>query len=102
MHLADAAEVRVLQQNAAKTKLASQMNIVEKKPCVPGKEKLPFNFMTEDISKATCEILMTCLADKEAEKSTEIETEQAVIEEFSRCLNQIIEKSINFKKGRKR
>lgn len=101
MHLADAAEVRVLQQNAAKNKLAKQTDNVDKKIATAQKEKLPFNFMTADVSKATCDILLACAQKAETINLSEEETERSIIDEFSRCLNQIIDKANEAKEGKR-
>ncbi|CAH1794667.1 unnamed protein product [Owenia fusiformis] len=47
MHLADAAEVRVQQQTAAKTKLSSQIDDLPVRP-VAGGERLPYSFVTTE------------------------------------------------------
>lgn len=93
MHLADAAEERVLQQNAAKTKLESQMTIVESKPNLEAKERLPSAFITTNVIKATCDILLASVQEAELADLSTVEAERLLFEEFSTCLNQIIDKS---------
>eukprot|EP00795_Rhopilema_esculentum_P005133 gene5133-254_t len=61
MHLADAAEVRVLQQNAARSKLESQLESATTKPLSTNTERrLPFTFITTSVANATCECLLEC------------------------------------------
>ncbi|XP_054716591.1 protein lin-54 homolog [Uloborus diversus] len=93
MHLADAAEVRVQQQAAAKTNLSSQMLDIPTKP--PGLsrtgERLPFAFVTEGVLEATCLCLLAQASDAEKSHASEEEIERLVLQEFSRCLVRIID-----------
>uniref|UniRef100_T2MC30 Protein lin-54 homolog n=1 Tax=Hydra vulgaris TaxID=6087 RepID=T2MC30_HYDVU len=96
MQLADAAEVRVLQQNAAISKLDTEMKVLNgETQCF--KDKI--SFITEDVSKLTCDILLARAQEAEFLNEDEVQIEHSVLEEFSRCLNQIIDKTNGFKKS---
>ncbi|XP_065670535.1 protein lin-54 homolog isoform X2 [Hydra vulgaris] len=98
MQLADAAEVRVLQQNAAISKLDTEMKVLNgETQCF--KDKI--SFITEDVSKLTCDILLARAQEAEFLNEDEVQIEHSVLEEFSRCLNQIIDKTNGFKKRKK-
>ncbi|XP_072408229.1 protein lin-54 homolog isoform X1 [Chiloscyllium punctatum] len=93
MHLADAAEVRVQQQTAAKTKLSSQISdlLTRTMPAVTsGGGKLPFTFVTKEVAEATCECLLAQAEEAEKNSQTKAVTERMILEEFGRCLMQII------------
>ncbi|XP_055495396.1 protein lin-54 homolog [Leucoraja erinacea] len=93
MHLADAAEVRVQQQTAAKTKLSSQMSdlLTRTTPAVTSSGgKLPFTFVTKEVAEATCECLLAQAEEGEKNSQTKAVTEHMILEEFGRCLMQII------------
>ncbi|RUS89842.1 hypothetical protein EGW08_002372 [Elysia chlorotica] len=93
MHLADAAEVRVQQQTAAKTKLSSQISSVPSRPPVAtaSGERLPFALITSDVAEATSACLLAQAEEAERMKMPPVVQERMVIEEFGRCLMQIIE-----------
>ncbi|XP_038647610.1 protein lin-54 homolog [Scyliorhinus canicula] len=93
MHLADAAEVRVQQQTAAKTKLSSQISdlLTRTTPAVAsGGGKLPFTFVTKEVAEATCECLLAQAEEGEKNSQAKAVTERMILEEFGRCLMQII------------
>jgi len=91
MHLADAAEVRVLQQNAARSKLDSQLEAATSTSLSVGSEKrLPFTFITSSVASATCECLLARAEEAEMASLSEQKTERMIIEEFERSLLQII------------
>ncbi|CAN0440575.1 unnamed protein product [Lampetra planeri] len=91
MHLADAAEVRVLQQTAAKTKLSSQISDLPTRPPANGTgERLPFNFVTREVAEATCDCLLTVVDEVLGAGETRAVAERRVLQEFGRCLQQII------------
>lgn len=92
MHLADAAEVRVKQQNAARTKLESQIEDLPSRPTflTNSGERLPFSFVTDDVVQATCQCLIAQAADAEREGKPQIMIEKMILEEFGRCLLSII------------
>lgn len=92
MHLADAAEVRVQQQTAAKIKLSSQMSDLPARPiCSVTGERLPFSFVTSEVVEATTACLLAQAEEAERQKMPAVVQERMVIEEFGRCLMQIIE-----------
>lgn len=92
MHLADAAEVRVKQQNAARTKLESQIEDLPSRPTFLSNsgERLPFSFVTDDVVKATCQCLLAQASNGESEGKPQAMIEKLVLEEFGRCLLSII------------
>lgn len=92
MHLADAAEVRVKQQNAARTKLESQIEDLPSRPTflTNSGERLPFSFVTDEVVQATCQCLLEQASEAENLGQSQAEIEKMVLEEFGRCLLQII------------
>lgn len=92
MHLADAAEVRVKQQNAARTKLESQIEDLPSRPTFLSSsgERLPFSFVTDEVVQATCQCLLAQAAEAESVGKSQAVTEKMILEEFGRCLLQII------------
>ncbi|MBN3308131.1 LIN54 protein, partial [Amia calva] len=93
MHLADAAEVRVQQQTAAKTKLSSQISdlLTRTTPAVTsGGGKLPYTFVTKEVAEATCECLMEQAEKAELSGRPQAAAERMILEEFGRCLMRII------------
>lgn len=93
MHLADAAEVRVQQQTAAKTKLSSQIFDVAFKPSLgaASSERFLCSFITTEVVEATCHCLLAQAEEVKDKNLSDAAMEQRVIEEFGRCLVQIIE-----------
>ncbi|KAF1377840.1 hypothetical protein PFLUV_G00204910 [Perca fluviatilis] len=90
MHLADAAEVRVQQQTAAKTKLSSQISdlLMRTTPVISsGGGRMPYTFVTKEVLEATCECLLE--QAKKAEQP-QVEAERMILEEFGHCLMRII------------
>ncbi|KAJ8319033.1 hypothetical protein KUTeg_004124 [Tegillarca granosa] len=100
MHLADAAEVRVQQQTAAKSKLSSQISGIPSRPPVSSAtgERLPYTFITTEVAEATCACLLAQAEEADKIKMPPVVQERMVIEEFGRCLLQIID-SANRTKG---
>ncbi|MBN3287929.1 LIN54 protein, partial [Polyodon spathula] len=93
MHLADAAEVRVQQQTAAKTKLSSQISdlLTRTTPAVTsGGGKLPYTFVTKEVAEATCECLLEQAEQSEKANRSQAAAERMIIEEFGQCLLRII------------
>lgn len=92
MHLADAAEVRVKQQNAARTKLESQIEDLPSRPTFLSNsgERLPFSFVTDDVVQATCQCLLAQASNAENEGKPQAMIEKMILEEFGRCLLSII------------
>ncbi|KAM6440996.1 protein lin-54 homolog isoform 2-T4 [Liasis olivaceus] len=93
MHLADAAEVRVQQQTAAKTKLSSQISDLLTRPApvlTSGGGRLPFTFVTKEVADATCDCLLAQAEQAEKAGKSKAVAEQMILEEFGRCLMRII------------
>ncbi|XP_018600420.1 protein lin-54 homolog isoform X2 [Scleropages formosus] len=93
MHLADAAEVRVQQQTAAKTKLSSQISdlLTRTMPAITsGGGKLPYTFVTKEVAEATCDCLMEQAEQAELTDQPHAVAERMILEEFGRCLMRII------------
>ncbi|KAJ8261190.1 hypothetical protein COCON_G00169130 [Conger conger] len=93
MHLADAAEVRVQQQTAAKTKLSSQISdlLTRTTPAITsGGGKLPYTFVTKEVAEATCDCLLEQGKQAEVANQPQAAAERMILEEFGRCLMRII------------
>ncbi|XP_038589732.1 protein lin-54 homolog [Micropterus salmoides] len=93
MHLADAAEVRVQQQTAAKTKLSSQISdlLMRTTPVISsGSGRLPYTFVTKEVLEATCECLIEQAKKAEQTHQPQAEAERMTLEEFGHCLMRII------------
>lgn len=93
MHLADAAEVRVQQQTAARTKLSSQISdlLMRTTPVLSsGGGRLPYTFVTKEVLEATCECLLEQAKRAEQAQLAAPEAERLVLEEFGHCLMRII------------
>ncbi|XP_017294988.1 protein lin-54 homolog [Kryptolebias marmoratus] len=93
MHLADAAEVRVQQQTAAKTKLSSQISdlLMRTTPVISsGGGRLPYTFVTKEVLEATCECLLEQAKKAEQTRQPQADAERVILEEFGHCLMSII------------
>ncbi|CAG5867716.1 unnamed protein product [Menidia menidia] len=93
MHLADAAEVRVQQQTAAKTKLSSQISdlLMRTTPVITsGSGRMPYTFVTKEVLEATCECLLEQAKKAEQTLQPQAEAERMILEEFGHCLMSII------------
>ncbi|KAM9734404.1 protein lin-54 homolog isoform 1-T2 [Menidia menidia] len=93
MHLADAAEVRVQQQTAAKTKLSSQISdlLMRTTPVInSGSGRMPYTFVTKEVLEATCECLLEQAKKAEQTLQPQAEAERMILEEFGHCLMSII------------
>ncbi|XP_034458830.1 protein lin-54 homolog [Hippoglossus hippoglossus] len=93
MHLADAAEVRVQQQTAARTKLSSQISdlLMRSTPVISSESgRLPYTFVTKEVLEATCECLMEQAKKAEQTHQPQAEAERVILEEFGHCLMRII------------
>ncbi|XP_069904051.1 protein lin-54 homolog isoform X6 [Oryctolagus cuniculus] len=93
MHLADAAEVRVQQQTAAKTKLSSQISDLLTRPAPTlnsGGGKLPFTFVTKEVAEATCNCLLAQAEQADKKGKSKAAAERMILEEFGRCLMSVI------------
>ncbi|KAI5099440.1 protein lin-54-like, partial [Silurus meridionalis] len=93
MHLADAAEVRVQQQTAAKTKLSSQISdlLTRTTPTISSSGgKLPYTFVTKEVAEATCDCLLEQGRKAERYNQPQAVAERLILEEFGHCLCRII------------
>ncbi|KAB5543863.1 hypothetical protein PHYPO_G00084530 [Pangasianodon hypophthalmus] len=92
MHLADAAEVRVQQQTAAKTKLSSQISdlLTRTTPAISSGGKLPYTFVTKEVAEATCDCLLEQARKAERYNQPQTVAERLILEEFGHCLRRII------------
>ncbi|XP_047660447.1 protein lin-54 homolog isoform X1 [Tachysurus fulvidraco] len=93
MHLADAAEVRVQQQTAAKTKLSSQISdlLTRTTPAVSSSGgKLPYTFVTKEVAEATCDCLLEQARKADRYNQPHVMAERLILEEFGHCLRRII------------
>ncbi|ESN98082.1 hypothetical protein HELRODRAFT_84950, partial [Helobdella robusta] len=91
MQLADAAEVRVQQQTAAENKLSMQIlgnTPVKHQTLSINGQRPPFTFVTLDVIEAVSSCL---IAEADDNQLSEVMQERQVLEEFGRCLFQIIE-----------
>uniref|UniRef100_X2B1A3 CRC domain-containing protein n=1 Tax=Capitella teleta TaxID=283909 RepID=X2B1A3_CAPTE len=95
MHLADAAEVRVQQQTAAKSKM-DELPI--KQVTASDGERLAHTFVTSEVVEAACACLLAQAEETERTRQMDICQERLILEEFGRCLMQVIESS-NSTKG---
>lgn len=60
-------------------------------PSASGSSRPPFSFITQEVVEATCQCLLAQAEEAERLRKTSAETEGLVLEEFGRCLLQIIE-----------
>lgn len=92
MHLADAVEVRVQQQAAARTKLSSQLQDypTKTKEFSDTGERLPFSFITKEVAEATLQCLMAQADESERSNHASDYAESLILEEFGRCILQVI------------
>ena len=58
---------------------------------IPLCHRQPFNFMTQEVLDATCLCLLAQAEETERMDCSEDEAERFIVEEFGRCLVQIIE-----------
>jgi len=64
-----------------------------------GGSKQPFSFVTQEVVEATCQCLLAQAEEGEKQAKTEPEVEKSVLEEFARCLVQIIDLAGKSKKS---
>lgn len=95
MHLADAAAVRCQQQAAAQSKISSQigeMRLSHIRPQhPPSGERLPSTFFTQEVIEATCTCMLAQAEEAEKTNRSTAVAEMMILEEFGRCLMQIIQ-----------
>ena len=101
MSLADACAARHQQQQAASSRLSSQIEDMHRPsasrhskvyaPGVNGGEKQPSTFFSNELIDATCVCLLAQAEEAEKSNLDEKKGEELVIKEFGRCMMQIIE-----------
>eukprot|EP00092_Neocalanus_flemingeri_P020348 GFUD01022044.1.p1 GENE.GFUD01022044.1~~GFUD01022044.1.p1 ORF type:complete len:858 (+),score=234.63 GFUD01022044.1:120-2693(+) len=64
-----------------------------------GGSKQPFSFVTQEVVEATCQCLLAQAEEGEKQAKTEADIEKSVLEEFGRCLVQIIDLAGKSKKS---
>lgn len=98
MHLADAADIRTQQQRAATSHFIEQLEITSSKPqprTLDG-NRLPFSFINKEVARATCLCLLeeashaSMVSEASMNDKPLVDVERAVLEEFGRCMTQII------------
>ncbi|XP_053209366.1 protein lin-54 homolog [Panonychus citri] len=99
MHLADAAEVRAAQQSVASKSHLCGSDFRAKLPVFMADraERTHCSFITNDVIEATSECLLAQADAAEKEGLSQDEVEKLILEEFGRCLRQIIESANNSK-----
>ncbi|XP_012144399.1 protein lin-54 homolog isoform X1 [Megachile rotundata] len=89
--LAEAAEVRTAQLTLNKTKLqSSEMSFRPPATSNTGPRQ-PFNFLTDKVVEITCQCLMAQADEAERNMFDDETSQRLIIEEFGRCLKEIIE-----------
>ena len=102
MNLADAAAARCQQQQAASSRLSSHIEDMRRgslsvnhrktnQSAINTSEKQPSTFFTDEVIDATCVCLLAQAEEAEKSHRSEQAAEQAIVEEFGKCLMQIIE-----------
>ena len=89
--LAEAAEVRTAQLTLNKAKL--QLSEMAFRPPAASNTgaRQPFNFLTDKVVEITCQCLMAQADDAERNMFDDETSQRLIIEEFGRCLKEIIE-----------
>ncbi|XP_017880263.1 protein lin-54 homolog isoform X2 [Ceratina calcarata] len=89
--LAEAAEVRTAQLTLNKTKL--QLSEMAFRPPAASNTgaRQPFNFLTDKVVEITCQCLMAQADEAERNMYDDETSQRLIIEEFGRCLKEIIE-----------
>ena len=60
-------------------------------PLPPSLPRQPFSFITPDVVEASCQCMLAQAEESERRGVSEADTESMIIEEFGRCLAQIID-----------
>ncbi|XP_014224287.1 protein lin-54 homolog isoform X1 [Trichogramma pretiosum] len=90
--LADAAEVRTAQLSIGKSKIQPSSDITFRPPATSNAgARQPFNFLTDKVVEMTCQCLMAQAEEAEKNMLNEEMSEKLIIEEFGRCLKEIID-----------
>uniref|UniRef100_H2ZGJ2 CRC domain-containing protein n=1 Tax=Ciona savignyi TaxID=51511 RepID=H2ZGJ2_CIOSA len=97
MNLADAAAVRCQQQAAAKSRISTHIGEIRPTSQRPlnyhstSGERLPYTFFTQEVIEATCTCLLAQAEEAEKTNRSTNVTEMMVLEEFGKCIMQIIQ-----------
>ncbi|RDD47295.1 Protein lin-54-like protein [Trichoplax sp. H2] len=92
MQLADAADIRVKQQTAAKSKLSTQIDDLSASISAKNDgSRLPLNFISAEVIKATCNCLLKQAQESEKLNRVSSIAEKTILEEFGQCLRKIIQ-----------
>ena len=59
--------------------------------------RLPYTFITREVAEATCACLMAQAEEAERTRQMDVIQERMIIEEFGRCLMQVIESATKTK-----
>ncbi|XP_046734294.1 protein lin-54 homolog [Diprion similis] len=90
--LAEAAEVRTAQLTLNKTKLQQLSDMAFRPPAMSNTgARQPFNFLTDKVVEITCQCLMAQAEEAERSMLDDETSQRLIIEEFGRCLKEIIE-----------
>lgn len=91
--LADAAEVQTAQLTLNKAKMQQYLDSTAFRPAATSNTgaRQPFNFLTDKVVEITCQCLMAQADDAERNMIDEETSQKLIIEEFGRCLKEIIE-----------
>lgn len=92
MQLADAADIRTQQQRAATSHFLEKLELTTAKPQATTQDgqRLPFSFINKEVAKATCLCLLEEASHAQMNGKSPKEVERTVLEEFGRCMTQII------------
>ncbi|XP_012278286.1 protein lin-54 homolog isoform X2 [Orussus abietinus] len=90
--LAEAAEVRTAQLSLNKAKLQQLSEVTFRPPATSNTgARQPFNFLTDKVVEMTCQCLMAQADEAERNMLDDETSQRLIIEEFGRCLKEIIE-----------
>ncbi|KAK0179600.1 hypothetical protein PV327_005338 [Microctonus hyperodae] len=90
--LADAAEVRTTQLSLNKAKIQQLAEMAFRIPAASNTgPRQPFNFLTDKVVEITCQCLMAQAEEADRNVYDEETSQRLIIEEFGRCLKEIIE-----------
>ncbi|XP_011505901.1 PREDICTED: protein lin-54 homolog isoform X2 [Ceratosolen solmsi marchali] len=90
--LAEAVEVRTAQLSLNKVKMQQMSDATFRPPAISNTgARQPFNFLTDKVVEMTCQCLMAQAEEAERNMFDDETSEKLIIEEFGRCLKEIIE-----------
>ncbi|XP_003424108.1 protein lin-54 homolog isoform X1 [Nasonia vitripennis] len=90
--LAEAVEVRTAQLNLSKAKMQQISDTTFRPPAASNTgARQPFNFLTDKVVEMTCQCLMAQAEEAERNMFDDETSQKLIIEEFGRCLKEIIE-----------